>query len=92
MKIGATGFSRLAKSRFSGSIRKGPSRIARDHKEGAQEARAAASSPGPIDDVSAWCAYQLDPTGDVEVLLGAQVEAGGALINGGASAQSKHEI
>ncbi len=44
-------------------------------KKGAQEARTAASSPGPIDDVSAWCAYQLDPTGDVEVLLGAQVEA-----------------
>jgi hypothetical protein len=43
------------------------------HK-GALEARVAASKPGPIDVVSKWCAYELDPTGDVEVLLNISVE------------------
>ncbi|AEI13356.1 AAA family ATPase [Cellulomonas gilvus] len=42
--------------------------------KGAEPARSAASSPGVIDAVSAWCAYDLDPAGDVEVLLNVAVE------------------
>lgn len=42
--------------------------------KGKEAAQAAASAPGPIDLVSDWCAFSLDPLGDVEVLLGAAVE------------------
>ncbi|MEV4706300.1 AAA family ATPase [Actinoplanes sp. NPDC049316] len=37
-------------------------------------AREAAAKTGPIDDVAAWCAYQLDPTGEVFTLLSAMIE------------------
>jgi hypothetical protein len=37
-------------------------------------AQAAASIPGDIDIVSGWCAYSLDPLGEVEILLGAALE------------------
>ncbi|MFI0795673.1 ATP-dependent nuclease [Micromonospora rubida] len=42
--------------------------------KGLVEAQAAAETPGPIDDVAAWCAYSLDPTGDVFELLSAAIE------------------
>ncbi|MEH1057089.1 AAA family ATPase [Micromonospora sp. CPCC 206171] len=42
--------------------------------KGATEAATAAQVPGPIDDVAAWCAYRLDPSGDVFELLSATVE------------------
>jgi hypothetical protein len=42
--------------------------------KGREVAQEAASVPGAIDSVSAWCAYSLDPMGDVELLLGASVE------------------
>lgn len=42
--------------------------------KGREAAQAAASTPGGIDAVSDWCAYSLDPLGDVEVLLNAAVE------------------
>jgi predicted ATPase len=42
--------------------------------KGREVAQRAASSPGPIDQVSAWCAFELDPFGDVEVLLSAAAE------------------
>ena len=34
----------------------------------------AASIPGDIDDVAQWCAYDVDPLGDVELLLSVYVE------------------
>jgi hypothetical protein len=43
-------------------------------QKGTAPARAAAQIPGPIDDVALWCAFQLDPLGDVEALLNAAVE------------------
>jgi hypothetical protein len=42
--------------------------------EGREAAQAAAQEPGPIDGVASWCAYDLDPMGDVKTLLGAAVE------------------
>jgi len=42
--------------------------------KGADQARMAAQQAGPLDDVSAWCAYSLDLMGDVFVLLEAAVE------------------
>ncbi len=43
-------------------------------KKGVVEARTAAATPGDIDQVAAWCAYELDMSGDVKELLGAAVE------------------
>jgi hypothetical protein len=43
-------------------------------EKGESAALEAAGHPGPIDDVAAWAAYALDPSGDVEQLLGAAVE------------------
>jgi hypothetical protein len=37
-------------------------------------AQAAARTPGAIDEVANWCAYELDPIGDVEALLNVAVE------------------
>lgn len=42
--------------------------------KGRLAAQEAASGGGPIDEVAAWCAFRLDPMGDVELLLGAAVE------------------
>lgn len=42
--------------------------------KGREAAAAAASSVGDIDSVAAWCAYVMDPLGDVETLLNAAVE------------------
>ena len=42
--------------------------------KGKEIAQAAAAQPGPIDNVSAWCAYDLDTFGEVENLLGVAVE------------------
>jgi len=42
--------------------------------KGEAEARAAAEAPGLIDAVAAWAAYSLDPRGEVEDLLGVEVE------------------
>ncbi|MDG4755304.1 AAA family ATPase [Micromonospora sp. WMMD718] len=42
--------------------------------KGSTEAAAAAQAPGRIDDVTEWCAYRLDPSGDVFELLGATIE------------------
>lgn len=42
--------------------------------KGVEAAQAAAESPGDIDAVANWCAYSLDPMGDVEILLSAAVE------------------
>lgn len=42
--------------------------------KGREAAATAASSVGDIDPVAAWCAYVLDPLGDVETLLNAAVE------------------
>ncbi|MGW2015594.1 ATP-dependent nuclease [Streptomyces sp. NPDC001927] len=44
------------------------------HQKGADQARLAAEQAGPIDAVSAWCAYSLDLSGDVFKLLEAAVE------------------
>lgn len=43
-------------------------------EKGEAEAQEAARNPGAIDAVAKWCSYDLDPLGDVEVLLGAAVE------------------
>lgn len=48
--------------------------VLRTKTKGRESAETAALSPGPIDDVAAWCAYDLDQLGDVEVLLNAAVE------------------
>jgi predicted ATPase len=42
--------------------------------KGVVQARAAASQPGGIDAVADWCAYELDMSGDVELLLNLAVE------------------
>jgi predicted ATPase len=42
--------------------------------KGREVAQKAASSPGAIDQVSAWCAFALDSFGDVSVLLGTAAE------------------
>jgi hypothetical protein len=42
--------------------------------KGKEPAQVAAQTVGDIDDVAGWCAYELDPLGDVETLLGAAVE------------------
>jgi len=42
--------------------------------KGREPAQAAALTAGAIDAVAAWCAYNVDPLGDVEVLLGVAVE------------------
>lgn len=42
--------------------------------KGSEAARRAAGSPGLIDLVSDWCAYDLDPLGDVALLLQSAVE------------------
>lgn len=42
--------------------------------KGREIAHAAAQSPGAIDAVADWCAYELDPVGDVRVLLQSSVE------------------
>lgn len=42
--------------------------------KGVMEAQAAAATAGPLDQVAAWCAYRLDPSGDVFALLGLMVE------------------
>jgi predicted ATPase len=42
--------------------------------KGREIAQQAAGHPGAIDEVAAWCAYELDPLGDVETLLGVAVE------------------
>ena len=42
--------------------------------KGRERAQAAAKVPGPIDEVAEWAAYELDPLGDVETLLGLAVE------------------
>ncbi|MCJ1683270.1 ATP-dependent endonuclease [Rathayibacter sp. VKM Ac-2928] len=39
-----------------------------------EAAQKAAAIPGPIDDVAAWCAFSLDPAGDVRLLLEAALE------------------
>lgn len=43
-------------------------------QKGREAAQVAAQLPGAIDEVAEWCAYSLDPLGDVTVLLGAAVE------------------
>lgn len=43
-------------------------------QKGREAAQTAALTPGPIDDVAAWCSFTLDPLGDVKVLLSAAVE------------------
>lgn len=43
-------------------------------RKGVNEARSAAANTGAIDAVASWAAYELDPHGDVETLLGAAVE------------------
>ncbi|GGU09520.1 ATP-dependent nuclease [Streptomyces lateritius] len=42
--------------------------------KGLNQAAQAASSPGPIDSVVDWCAYEVDLMGDVELLLNIAVE------------------
>jgi hypothetical protein len=42
--------------------------------KGGKKARQAASIPGPIDAVAGWAVYHLDPRGEVETLLGVEVE------------------
>lgn len=42
--------------------------------KGREAARSAAAISGDIDCVANWCAYYLDPLGDVEILLSAAVE------------------
>lgn len=42
--------------------------------KGREVAQRAAGEPGAIDTVASWCAFELDPMGDVEILLGAAVE------------------
>lgn len=42
--------------------------------KGVEHARSAAAGAGTIDQVAAWCAYELDTSGDVETLLGVAVE------------------
>lgn len=42
--------------------------------KGREAAQTAAGTPGDIDAVANWCAYTLDPLGDVEILLSAAVE------------------
>ncbi|MGE2767139.1 AAA family ATPase [Rhodococcus sp. 1.20] len=42
--------------------------------KGVPEARKAAGAPGPIDDVVVWCAYVLDPAGELEILVNVAVE------------------
>ncbi len=43
-------------------------------QKGRDVAQLAAATPGPIDAVAKWCAYDLDPLGDVEILLSAAAE------------------
>jgi hypothetical protein len=43
-------------------------------KKGEVPAQNAAASPGPIDKVAEWAAYELDPYGEFKFLLGAAVE------------------
>ncbi len=43
-------------------------------EKGVEQAVAAASHAGDIDDVADWIAYDVDPLGDVELLLNAEVE------------------
>lgn len=42
--------------------------------KGIDEARKAAETPGAIDAVAQWCAWKLDLTGDVEIMLNLEVE------------------
>src|SRR5262249_36729623 len=42
--------------------------------KGGDKARAAAEQPGPIDKVAMWCAFTLDLTGDVKILLNLTTE------------------
>jgi hypothetical protein len=42
--------------------------------KGVPQAIAAAGAPGPIDDVARWAAFQLDPSGELELLLNAEAE------------------
>jgi hypothetical protein len=42
--------------------------------KGGEKARTAASAPGAIDAVAAWCAFRLDPTGEMALLLDVAVE------------------
>lgn len=44
------------------------------HTKGVPEARSAAEQPGPIDDVAEWCAYTLDPSGELAILVNMAVE------------------
>jgi hypothetical protein len=46
----------------------------RPQDKGAPQAAAAAQSTGNLDDVARWCAYELDPHGDLEHLLNVVVE------------------
>lgn len=43
-------------------------------EKGVNQAGSAASTPGPIDAVVDWCAYELDLTGDVALLLNVAIE------------------
>lgn len=42
--------------------------------KGGEQARLAAAQPGAIDDAASWCAYKLDPAGEVRLLLDVAVE------------------
>jgi hypothetical protein len=42
--------------------------------KGVAQAKVAASVPSPIDDVVQWCAYRLDPSGDLELMLNVAAE------------------
>lgn len=44
------------------------------HTKGVHEARSAAEQPGEIDKVAGWCAYALDPSGELEILVNVAVE------------------
>jgi predicted ATPase len=50
-------------------------------EKGKAEPDAAAAVPGDIDVVSDWCAFELDPRGELEHLLGAAVERIASAIN-----------
>jgi predicted ATPase len=50
-------------------------------EKGKAEPDAAAAVPGDIDAVSRWCAFELDPRGELEHLLGAAVERIASAIN-----------
>lgn len=44
------------------------------HTKGVPEARSAAEHPGQIDEVAGWCAYTLDPSGELAILVNMAVE------------------